>query len=109
MKSSPQKRNPTPAPKAKALSAPVSSSNLAGKRPTPGLEGEGSYSATRDYNRHLEQDLKSRDVSKSAAKARRALEGSEARELSEAEKKGKRGPDSEREDEEQLPISDPLR
>lgn len=72
------------------------------------LEGEGSYSATRDYNRHLERDLQSRDVDKSAAKARQALEGSEARELREAEEKGKRGPESEQ-DEEQLPISDPLR
>ncbi|HEX2880539.1 MAG TPA: hypothetical protein VHO25_13490 [Polyangiaceae bacterium] len=73
------------------------------------LEGEGSYSATRDYNRHLERDLKSRDVGQSATRARRALEGPEARELREAEEKGKRGPKSELQDEDKLPISDPLR
>jgi hypothetical protein len=73
------------------------------------LEGEGSYSATRDYNRHLERDLKSRDVGQSAVRARRALEGSEARSLRDAEEQGKRGPKSEIEDEEQVPISDPLK
>jgi len=56
------------------------------------LEGEGSYTGTRDYNRHLKDDLKVRDVEKSAVKARRALEGDESIQLRDAEKKGKRGP-----------------
>jgi hypothetical protein len=74
------------------------------------LEGEGSYSATRDYNRHLERDLKTRDVGQSAARARRALEGPEGRALREAEARGKRGLKSEaEEDEKQVPISDPLK
>jgi hypothetical protein len=52
--------------------------------------------------------LKSRDVAKSAANARRALAGPEARELRAAEEKGRRGPNSKPEDDDQIPISDPL-
>lgn len=108
MKSAAQKVKPTVRAKPKTSLASSSRSNSLRKQNARALEGEGSYSATRDYNRHLARDLQLRDVDKSAAKARRALEGSEARELREAEEKGKRGPDSEQDDE-QLPISDPLR
>lgn len=56
------------------------------------VEGEGSYSATRRYNQHLGDAIDHGDVEAAADAARRALEGAEAAELAEAEKRGKAGP-----------------
>ncbi len=56
------------------------------------LEGEGSYSATRRYNRHLGDAIDTGDVEAAAEAARRALEGPEAAELKRAEQQGKAGP-----------------
>jgi hypothetical protein len=108
VKSSTQKHNPASRAKPKQSSAGSARGRSPRKPGARALEGEGSYSATRAYNRHLKRDLKARDVGQSATRARRALEGPEASELHEAEEKGKRGPKSET-DEEGLPISDPLR
>jgi hypothetical protein len=57
-----------------------------------GVEGEGSYSGTRDYNQHLERHRKEANIDELAEKARKAVEGPESRELERAEQQGKRGP-----------------
>jgi hypothetical protein len=56
------------------------------------VEGEGSYTATRKYNRHLAEHLKKQDVQELAEEAREAVEGEEGEELSAAEEQGKAGP-----------------
>jgi hypothetical protein len=57
------------------------------------LEGEGSYSATRSYNKHLAQALSDKpSIERGAAAARKAVEGPEGAALREAEKRGKAGP-----------------
>jgi hypothetical protein len=59
------------------------------------IEGEGSYSATRAYNRNLARALDDkRSIERGAERARRAVEGSEGPSLREAEKRGKSGPAS---------------
>lgn len=91
-----QRRSPVP-PKSAARSGNGGKRTSAPKKPravSGSLEGEGSYRATRDYNRHLQTDLKSLDVDQSAARARRALRTAEADELRQAEQVGKRGPQS---------------
>ncbi len=55
------------------------------------LEGEGSYSATRNYNAGLRRALAKQDTEGLAEKARRALEGPEGPSLKRAESIGKRG------------------
>jgi hypothetical protein len=57
-----------------------------------GLEGEGSYSATRAYNGKLRAFTADADVAALADSARRALAGPEAAELRRAEAQGKRPP-----------------
>jgi len=52
------------------------------------LEGEGSYSASRDYQKNIKEYLDKADVQADAEKARPRSE-SEARELDEAEREGK--------------------
>lgn len=57
------------------------------------LEGEGSYSATRSYNRHLASALADKaSIRRGAELARRAVEGPEGPALRAAEKKAKAGP-----------------
>jgi hypothetical protein len=56
------------------------------------LEGEGSYSATRRYNRHLGEAIDSGDIEAAADEARRALQGPEGPELRRAEQEAKNGP-----------------
>jgi hypothetical protein len=53
-----------------------------------GVEGEGSYTATRKYNAGLEKALKAGNVKELAQKAEKALEGPERRALEEAERIG---------------------
>jgi hypothetical protein len=50
--------------------------------------GEGSYEATRDYEKDIEEYLKNADV-EGDARAARPRSQQEARELEEAEKKGR--------------------
>jgi len=60
---------------------------------TPRVEGEGSYSATRAYNKNLRQAIKDDEsIKRGADAARKAVEGPEGAELRAAEKKGKAGP-----------------
>ena len=62
---------------------------------TPRVEGEGSYSATRAYNKNLRQAIKDDEsIKRGADAARKAVEGPEGAELRAAEKKGKAGPRS---------------
>jgi len=52
------------------------------------VEGEGSYTATRDYQKNIKEYLDKADV-KSDAEASKPRSESEARELEEAEREGK--------------------
>jgi glycine oxidase len=57
------------------------------------LEGEGSYSATRNYNKNAARALADKpSIEQGARAARKAVEGPEGAELREAEKRGKAGP-----------------
>lgn len=57
------------------------------------VEGEGSYSATRDYNKNLRRALTdNKGIARGAELARKAVEGPEGPELRAAEQKGKAGP-----------------
>lgn len=60
---------------------------------TPRVEGEGSYSATREYNKNLRHALTDKQgIARGAEDARKAVEGPEGAELRAAEQKGKAGP-----------------
>ncbi len=54
------------------------------------VEGEGSYTATRAYNKHLGETMKSGHVGEKAKEARKAVDGPEGAELRRAEAEGKR-------------------
>ena len=57
------------------------------------LEGEGSYSATRNYNRKLVRALADEpSIKRGAERARRAVEGPEGPALRAAEQQARRGP-----------------
>jgi hypothetical protein len=57
------------------------------------VEGEGSYSATRSYNKNLLRAVSDqRSIARGAEAARKAIEGPEGASLREAEKRGKAGP-----------------
>ncbi|CAN5223769.1 hypothetical protein BH10PSE6_BH10PSE6_00680 [soil metagenome] len=56
-----------------------------------GVEGEGSYSATRDYNERTADFIKKGKVGKAAQEARQAMDSGEAADLKAAEEKGKAG------------------
>lgn len=55
------------------------------------IEGEGSYSGTKDYNDRTEKFIKDGKVDKAAKDAARAVDSSEAAELKKAEEAGKAG------------------
>jgi hypothetical protein len=55
------------------------------------IEGEGSYSATADYNKRTADYLKKGNVDAAAREAMRALDSEEAGALDAAEAKGKAG------------------
>ena len=55
------------------------------------VEGEGSYSGTRDYNQRTAEFIKKGKVDKAAKDAERAMESGEAEDLKSAEEKGKAG------------------
>ncbi len=54
------------------------------------IEGEGSYSGTRDYNAGVEKTVKSGQVERKAKEAKKAVEGPEREALERAEQEGKR-------------------
>lgn len=59
------------------------------RKPNSRLEGEGSYSGTRDYNARTEKFIKQGKVDKAAREAERAIDSPEATQLARAEEKGK--------------------
>lgn len=65
---------------------------MASKSTAKKLEGEGSYSGTRGYNKGLAEHVKSANVKGLAEKAAKALDGKEGASLRKAEKQGKAGP-----------------
>jgi hypothetical protein len=56
-----------------------------------GIEGEGSYSGTEEYNKRTADFIKKGKVDQAAKEAERAMESDEADELKKAEDKGKEG------------------
>lgn len=60
------------------------------KRKHPELEGEGNYTAAREYDAQVEKTVKSGKVEQKAKEAKRAVEGREGAELRRAEEEGKR-------------------
>ena len=56
-----------------------------------GIEGEGSYSGTEDYNKRTADFIKKGKVDKAAQDAERAVDSEEGDELKKAEDKGKAG------------------
>jgi len=61
------------------------------KTPKDGVEGEGSYGGTRDYNERTAKFIKAGKVDKAAKEAANALDSDEAAELRKAEARGKAG------------------
>ena len=55
------------------------------------IEGEGSYTGTRDYNKRTEKFIKDGKVDKAAKDAERAVDSPEQDELAKAEATGKKG------------------
>lgn len=56
------------------------------------LEGEGSYSAARQYDSNVRSFVKKGSERAAASAARKAVDSGEAAELAQAEKRGKAGP-----------------
>jgi len=56
-----------------------------------GIEGEGSYSGTEEYNKRTADFIKKGKVDKAAKEAERAVDSAEGDELKKAEEKGKAG------------------
>ena len=56
-----------------------------------GVQGEGNYDATRNYDAGVEESVKKGNAEELAKKAKKALEGSEGGALRKAEEEGKRG------------------
>ena len=61
------------------------------KKTKDGVEGEGSYSGTRDYNERTADFIKKGKVDKAAQEAKRAMDSAEASDLEAAEEQGKAG------------------
>jgi hypothetical protein len=55
------------------------------------IEGEGSYSGTKDYNQRTADFIKKGKVDKAAKEAKRAVDSAEGDGLRSAEEKGKAG------------------
>jgi len=55
------------------------------KTPKDGVEGEGSYSGTREYNERTAKFIKEGKVDKAAKEAERAMDSDEAADLKKAE------------------------
>lgn len=61
------------------------------------VEGEGSYTAARDYNKNLGRAVADKKgIERGAQAARRAVEGPEGAQLRAAEERGKAGPGAKR-------------
>jgi hypothetical protein len=58
------------------------------------LEGEGSYTAARAYDKNVRSFVARGNTQSLADKARRAVDGEEGEQLRQAERRGKAGPKS---------------
>jgi hypothetical protein len=56
-----------------------------------GVEGEGSYTATHNYDEGVRESVKKGDAEKLGRAAKKALDGAEGDELRNAEQAGKQG------------------
>jgi hypothetical protein len=56
-----------------------------------GIEGEGSYKGTEEYNKRTADFIKKGKVDKAAKDAARAMDSDEAEDIKSAEEKGKAG------------------
>jgi len=56
-----------------------------------GIEGEGSYSGTKEYNKRTADFIRKGKVDEAAKEAERAMDSDEAAELKKAEAQGKAG------------------
>jgi hypothetical protein len=56
-----------------------------------GVEGEGSYTATHNYDEGVRESVKKGNSEKLGQEAKKALDGAEGEELRNAEKAGKQG------------------
>jgi hypothetical protein len=56
-----------------------------------GVEGEGSYTATHNYDRAVQDSVKKGNSERLGQEAKKALDGAEGEELRNAEKAGKAG------------------
>lgn len=61
------------------------------KKKSDGVEGEGSYTATHNYNEELEKSVKAGHSEELGEEAKKALEGPEGEALRQAEKAAKAG------------------
>ena len=61
------------------------------KKKSNGVEGEGSYTATHNYNEGVEKSVKAGKSEELGKQAKKALEGPEGESLRQAEKAGKAG------------------
>jgi hypothetical protein len=62
------------------------------KTQTDGVEGEGSYEATHNYDAGLKASIAEGKTEELAKKAEKALDGPEGKALRDAEERGKKGP-----------------
>ena len=58
---------------------------------TSGVQGEGNYDATHNYNEGVKKSVEKGNADELAEKAKKALEGPEGDELRKAEEKGRQG------------------
>lgn len=71
----------------------MANQNATGKGRSNQVEGEGSYTGTRSYNKNLGRAAQDKaSIASGAERARKAVDGPEGAELREAEKRGKAGP-----------------
>jgi hypothetical protein len=61
------------------------------KKKSDGVEGEGSYTATHNYNEGVEKSVKAGHSEELGKQAKKALEGPEGESLRQAEKAAKAG------------------
>ena len=62
------------------------------QKPTDDIEGEGSYTATHNYDAGVEKSVERGDYEKLGQEAAKALDGPEGKDLKAAEQAGKQGP-----------------
>ena len=70
---------------------PATAPRTSGGKNAKEVEGEGSYTATHNYNEGVQESVQRGDTASLAEDAKEALDGEEGSELREAERRGKAG------------------